>query len=262
MSPSQRVRLFVQEAARTGSVLPGDPRTAGAVSAYHLGRLLGIKPSRRRTYLSVLAATCAAELGVRIADDCYLGSITGRVDDRPWRDRPITAAELPLLVRILVAACFVVICYLTGARPGEVVALRRGCRDTDSDTGELLIRGRRGKGYDRTPLDPVDPTRPWVTVQPVHDAIAMLESLHDADLLFPTGLIKTNSRAGRFAIGTAQINRDMERLLAWVNKTFASGDGATLIPPDPTKHLHGSRFRAPGSRRYFRRLVVGRPSHR
>ncbi|MFJ4582651.1 integrase SAM domain protein [Streptomyces echinatus] len=254
LPPSQRVRLFVQEAARTGAVLPGDPRTAGAVSAYHLGRLLGIKPSRRRTSLGVLAATCAAELGVPIADDCYLGAITGRVDDRPWRDRPITAGELPLLVRVLVAACFVVICYLTGARPGEVVALRRGCRDTDPDTGELLIRGHRGKGYDRTPLDPVDPARPWVTVQPVHDAIAMLESLHGTDLLFPTGLIKTNYRAGRFAIGTAQINRDMERLLAWVNETFASGDGATLIPPDPTKHLHGSRFR-----RTLAYFIVRRP---
>jgi hypothetical protein len=127
----------------------------------------------------------ARQLGVPIADDCYLGMITGEVEGRPWRDRPITASELPLLVRILVAASFVVLCYLTGARPGEVVALRRGCRGTDPETGELLVHGRRGKGYDRTPLDPVDPTRPWVTVQPVHDAVAMLEALHNADLLWP-----------------------------------------------------------------------------
>jgi hypothetical protein len=67
----------------------------------------------------------------------------------------------------------------------------------DEETSELLIHGRRGKGYDRTPLDPVDPTRPWVTVEPVHDTIGMLESLHRANLLFPAGLIKT--RAGHCA---------------------------------------------------------------
>ncbi|MFI0740802.1 hypothetical protein ACH4PU_22325 [Streptomyces sp. NPDC021100] len=123
LPPSQRVRLFVQEAAHTGSALPGDPRTAGAVSSYHLGRLLGLKRQRRQTCLGVLAAAYAAELGVPIADDCYLGTITGRVGDRAWRERPVTAAELALLIRVLVAACFVVICYLTGARPGEVLPM-------------------------------------------------------------------------------------------------------------------------------------------
>ncbi|MFG2440804.1 integrase SAM domain protein [Streptomyces sp. NPDC048508] len=254
LAPKERVRLFVQQAARAGTVLPGTPGSRGSIAKFHLGRLIGVEPRRRTPDLGAAAAMYAEQLGVSVADDCYLGTITGAIDGRPWRERPITASELPLLVRVLVAACFVTINYLTGARPGETVGLRRGCRGTDEETGELLIRGRRGKGFDRTPLDPVDPMRPWGTVQPVHDAIAMLEALHDADLLFPTGMIKTNHRAERFAIGTNQANRDMERLLAWVNATFATGDGSLPIPPDPTKHLHGSRFR-----RTLAYFIVRRP---
>lgn len=195
LSPWERLLLFAKELARTGGALPGTPATPGKVSAVHLGRLLGLEKSRRSENLAQQAHVLADRLGLRIADDCYVSTISGRIGDRPWRNRPITVAELPRLIRILMAAGFVVICYLTGARPGEVLALRRGCRAVDEETGELLIQGRRGKGFDRTPLDPVDPKRPWVTVQPVHDTIAMLESLHDADLLFPASLRMNTRRA-------------------------------------------------------------------
>ncbi|MGW7363932.1 site-specific integrase [Streptomyces sp. NPDC054841] len=254
LPPKERLLLFVRKAARTGDVLPGQPGIPGKVSSFHLGRLVGLEKTRRGENLGRQARALAEQFGVSIADDCYLGTITGRVDGRPWRERPITVTELPRLIRVLVAASFVVICYLTGARPGEVLSLRRGCRATDEETGELLIQGRRGKGYDRTPLDPVDPDRPWVTVQPVHDAIGMLESLHRADLLFPAGLIKTSHRAMRFAPRTAQMNRDMETLLSWVNATFAAEGAGPVIPPDPTKHLHGSRFR-----RTLAYFIVRRP---
>ncbi|WP_242537437.1 integrase SAM domain protein [Streptomyces sp. BRB081] len=254
LSPRERLLSLTEELARTGGALPGVRGNPGKVSAYHLGRLLGLEKDRRYEYLAQQARVLADEAGIPIADDCYVGTISGRISDRPWRDRPITVAELPRLIRILMAAGFVVICYLTGARPGEALALRRGCRAVDEETSELLIQGRRGKGFDRTPLDPVDPKRPWVTVQPVHDTIAMLESLHDADLLFPASLHKKTRRARKFAPRTWQINRDMEILLAWVNDTFAPEDGSLPIPPDPTKHLHGSRFR-----RTLAYFIVRRP---
>nr|WP_205123825.1 integrase SAM domain protein [Streptomyces sp. ST1020] len=254
LSPRERLLLFAKELARTGGALPGTPGTPGKVNAVHLGRLVGLEKSRRSESLAQQARVLADEARIPIADDCYVGTISARLGDRPWRNRSITVAELPRLIRILMAAGFVVLCYLTGARPGEVLALRRGCRAVDEETGELLIQGRRGKGFDRTPLDPVAPNRPWVTVQPVRDTIAMLESLHDADLLFPASLRKKTRRARQFAPRTSQINRDMEIPLAWVNDNFALEDGSLPIPPDPTKHLHGSRFRRPLA--YF---IVRRP---
>ncbi|GAX58587.1 integrase SAM domain protein [Streptomyces olivochromogenes] len=253
LQPRERVLLFLREAVRTGVALPGEPGTPGKVSSFHLGRLLGLEKTRRGD-VGRQAQALAGQFGVPVADDCYLGTITGRIDGRPWRERPVTVGELPRLIRVLATACFVVICYLTGARPGEVLSLRRGCQATDEDTGELLIVGRRGKGFDRTPLDPIDPDRPWVTVRPVHDAIAMLESLHRADLLFPAGLLQKSRRGMRFALRTAQMNREMETLLSWVNTTFAAEGAAPVIPPDTTKHLHGSRFR-----RTLAYFIVRRP---
>ncbi len=254
LSPRECLLLFAKELARTGGALPGTPGTPGKVNAVHLGRLVGLEKSRRSESLAQQARVLADEARIPIADDCYVGTISARLGDRPWRNRSITVAELPRLIRILMAAGFVVLCYLTGARPGEVLALRRGCRAVDEETGELLIQGRRGEGFDRTPLDPVAPNRPWVTVQPVRDTIAMLESLHDADLLFPASLRKKTRRARQFAPRTSQINRDMEILLAWVNDNFALEDGSLPIPPDPTKHLHGSRFR-----RTLAYFIVRRP---
>ncbi len=46
----------------------------------------------------------------------------------------------------------------------------------------------------------------------------------------------------------------METLLSWVNATFAAEGAGPVIPPDPTKHLHGSRFR-----RTLAYFIVRRP---
>jgi hypothetical protein len=167
-----RVRLFLSSAQSDGSMLPG--RVADEkreINWSHLGRILGQysswSPARRRP---VLAAA------LPIADGSPVGAITGQIDGRPWRDRPITVQELPELIRILSAACFVTACYLSGGRPGEILNLQRGCTSIDEATGEYLFRGRAGKGNDR-PADGEDAGRTWVTVQPAHAALTMMESL-------------------------------------------------------------------------------------
>jgi integrase len=176
-----------------------------------------------------------------------LDGITGRIDGRPWQDHPITISELFDLVRFLAAACFVVVCYLSGARPGEVLNLRRGCRHVDEDTGQLLVTGRRGKGHGRQPttgeVDTLD--RPWVVVEPVHTAIDLLESLSSSPFLFPASLVKTHDRrpSTDHARVSRYMTRDIEQFAAWVNSTFINADGTPAIPPDPTKHIHPSRFR-------------------
>ncbi|MFJ6661334.1 integrase SAM domain protein [Streptomyces sp. NPDC091377] len=257
LPPRERLQLFAQAAARSGVALPGNPKKQpGEISDSHLG----LEPRRRTDHLGGQAKAVAARLGLPIADDCFIGTVTGLVNDVPWRDREITVAELPRLVRHAMAACFVVICYLTGTRPGEVLTLRRGCRDTDENSGELLIRGRPGKGSDRTPDTGADteaaakPSQPWVTVQPVHEAIALLESLHDADLLFPAELLTNNPRSVGFAQRSNQMNDGIESMVAWINDTFATPGEQPLIPPDPSKKLLGSRFR-----RTLAYFIVRRP---
>ncbi|MET8517857.1 hypothetical protein [Streptomyces sp. NPDC005077] len=193
-----------------------------------------------------------------MAGDFFIGSVTRRVDGRPWRDKPITVSELPDLVWVVAAACFVIVFYLSGMRPGEVANLRRGCRAEDPDPGELLLLGHRGKGHDRTAAELRGPaSRPWAVVRPVHQAIDLLETLHETYLLFPTRLPGTGgrkSRMGALTWGSSKTKRELQWLQDWVNSTFTPADGGVAIPPDPIKHLHASRFR-----RTLAYFIVRRP---
>ena len=87
---------------------------------------------------------------VPIADDCYLATITGRIDGHAWRERPITVAELLRLSRVLVAACRLALPFLdrhpttqaSARRPrGEpALSVDAGMNDLESDD-EQLLRG-------------------------------------------------------------------------------------------------------------------------
>jgi hypothetical protein len=181
-----------------------------------------------------------AASGPPIASGNPVGMISGRLHGQPWRQSPITAEELPQLELLLSAAAFIVICYLSGMRPGEVLNLRRGCADTDPATGELLVRGRLGKGHDRLPATESDPQsdRPWVVVQPVHTAIAVLERLTASPFLFPASAARPGNRrraTDTHARTTNRINRDIEAFIVWVNSTFTGPAGRGTDPIGPRK---------------------------
>ena len=194
------------------------------------------------------------ESGTVIASGACLASIRGQLDGRPWRDRPITVTEVHDLVRILAVACFIIICYLSGARPGEALNLHRGCRS--SEDGQLLINGHRGKGHDRQVLPADMPGRTWTVVEPVHAAVDLLESLSRSPLLFPSSLVAAQDR--RPGDGNARVSRYMTRdigqFIAWVNRTFPAADGSPAIPPDPAGTIYPSRFR-----RTLAYFIVRRP---
>ena len=58
---------------------------------------------------------------------CPLGiPVTGRIAGKPWR-AALDFNEAPVLMRHLGTAAFIVCAYLTGMRPGEILALRTGC---------------------------------------------------------------------------------------------------------------------------------------
>jgi hypothetical protein len=104
---------------------------------------------------------------------------------------------------------------------------------------------------------------PWVVVQPVADAVAALERLHDHDLLFPTSIeahrqLKNTQRKGQ-ARRAQRCADDLAAFNDWVNSVCARR-GAAGIPLDHRGRLKISRFRRTLAwfiRRRPRGLVAG-----
>jgi integrase len=256
-----RLQQYVEQCRSSGASLPGRRHKDGTVTINYgaITRLIHTPELKVRLSITPNQKRILRDSGLSVAQDTYIGQITGLIDGQPWSQTPIAVAEMRTLVRMVAAACFVVICYLSGARPGEVLNLRPGCREVDEETEELLMVGRRGKGFDRASLRPEEAKedqRPWVVVAPVHAAIALLESFGDYPFLFPASF--TNAHAARSnefnARQSPSINTDLEDFLAWVNTTFHRPGEVLPIPPDPTKHLHASRFR-----RTLAYFIVRRP---
>src|SRR6266540_5285864 len=140
-------------------------------------------------------------------------------------------------------------------RPGEVLTLQRGCVRYDQAAGLWLVEGRHWKGVvDSTGSKLAQGQQrsdPWVVVEPVAGAVAVLERLHDQPLLFPLTLATgaraaaaSGARQGK-ARTTQQIADDIAALVAWVNAYCqAGGRPGEQIPPDPTgQALAPSRLR-------------------
>lgn len=136
--------------------------------------------------------------------------------------------------------------------------LERGCAGIDDATSELLIRGRIGKGRNRSaaPENLATQARPWVVVQPVHTAITLLESLTRYRHLFPASFWIANKHrpSDHHARKTAEMNDDIDKLITWVNSSFQAPGGAPVIPPDPVRPVHARRFR-----RTLAYFIVRRP---
>jgi integrase len=256
LAPAERLARFLTDAQRDSTALPGQRDAGGRwqVNASHLSRLLGLDSNLPAGQ----ARRAAAASELPIAPGSFIGTIRGQVDSRHWQDQPITIGKIQDLVRYLTAACFVIISYLSGLRPGEALNLRRGCRDADPETGQLLLTGRCGKSPDRQPLtggdDPL--ARPWVVVAPVHAAVAMLERLTPHAFVFPASQVRAQGRRspGEHARVSRYMTRDIGQFTSWVNTTFTGPGGALPIPPDPAGHIHARRFR-----RTLAYFIVRRP---
>jgi integrase len=223
-----------------GLGVPGQrlPDGTTKVNYYHLGRLIDGQPTAR-SHAAVVAAS-----GLPVDDDCYLFTpARGVIDGRPWRDRPITFDQAPILARHLSTACFVIIAYLSGQRPGETLNLRRGCIEHDTATGLTFLRGRHWKGVrDSTGAAHAEGAQrvdPWVVIAPVAAAVAVLERLHTGPLLFPNTLL-INGRAegclqARVGLGRSDqlATKDIAALIAWID-TYCHDHGRDdHVPADP-----------------------------
>jgi integrase len=252
----ERLTAVIERYRAAGLGLPGSRGPDGTltVNAYHLGRLVDgqvvIGNPKSPAHAEILQAS-----GLRLDDACYLFTpITATIDGQPWRSQPITYDEAPRLARLLSAACYLIIGYLSGQRVGETLNLRRGCIEHDRTTALIFLRGLHFKGVTdqtRTKI-PEGQVRedPWVVTTPVANAVTTLEHLHSSPWLFPNTLAidgrsdgPRQTRAGR---GRTEplITLDLADLCGWVNAYCQASGRADTIPPDPAyARLHPARLR-------------------
>ncbi|MBT2401471.1 hypothetical protein [Streptomyces sp. ISL-100] len=178
--------------------------------------------------------------------------ITAKIGDRPWTEK-IDFSHVPDLAICLAAAALVVISYLSGMRPEEVVHLERGCRSTEEredGTVRYKITGRHFSGVSdedgNTSEEGEIREDPWIVIEPVHQAIAVLEELTDERFLFPYSLTtKPKPVEIRVPIANlAMMGAWIAKFIAWANEQSQIHDRRhEFIPEDPDGAVTLVRFR-------------------
>lgn len=170
---------------------------------------------------------------------------------QPWRSG-LDHLAVMREERMLQTACYIICAHLTGMRDSEVQAMRPGCLDVTRSEDGLIQRYRvRSTAYKwkRAEGVPAD----WITIEPVADAIGVLERLskdacafHGVDTLWPVLDVR---RAGKPHI-SAEIVRALNAFRDHVNSELLGNDGAEAIP---TRH-GGKHFKITTSQ--FRRTLA------
>ncbi len=255
------LRSWLDRLDEAGEGLPSRPGPDGEqhVDWPHLCRLFNVNEHVFRPQRPLRRIIDGA--GLPLVGPALLDTpITGRLHDQPWRTTRIRYDEAAELARALSTAATVAIAYLTGMRTGEALNLERGCAGHDPVTGLWSVTGKHWKSArdhngNKIPEGEQRPD-PWTTIQPVADAITVLERLHPHKLLFtaqlhPARVHHTQASAEqrrklRFGQGrTARdLPRDIKNLIEWINNYC---DRQNLpdqrIPADPHGPVTASRFR-------------------
>jgi integrase len=250
---AQARQLLADRAARR-QPLPG---RNGKVNILALAKTLGC--SRH------VLADLATEIGQAAAAAgitpwaCYEVPITGRLDGEPWisgiATHHFSPGSLDELARLLQAACYVIIAFLSGMRDSEVKHLRRGClaisRDADQRPYRWKITSLAFKGE----RDPAGTPATWVVGEPVAQAIKVLEKLQPpgTDLLFtqlPYGPGAGPAQRGPNQVPrTATTTRQLNELAAWISGYCRQHGRCDAITP-----VNGQPFRL--QTRQFRRTLA------
>jgi integrase len=249
MPPRPHLRpLIASQDPLPAATFQGKPAPAIA----YIGAVTGA--SRRQVEWFTRREGMAAEVARRPGPCPMDIPVTGRIAGRPWRTA-LDFNEAKALMRHLGTAAFIVCAYLTGARPGEVLALRTGCcpdpaPGPDGQPGRHLIRGLEFKtatdddGNHRS--GGAERETPWVAITPVVNAIRVLERMvPDGHLLF--GHDSHDARGERPDTGSlkpAALRERIEDFADWANREAARhGLPGQAIPADPHGPIGLVRFR-------------------
>src|SRR5580700_993197 len=188
-----------------------------------------------------------------------IGTETGGMDTpisinpdtgKPWRHR-FDPKTVLLEERMLQAACYIVCAYLTGMRDCEVQAMGTGCLEVKRSEDGLIERFQvRSTVYKRR--DVRGQREMWVTIEPVANAIAVLERLthhvrqrRGGDTLWR---VLDHGRSSKEHV-SAEIVRQLNAFHDHLNAQFATAD-APIIPAG----TDGKPWRI--TTRQFRRTVA------
>ncbi|APA96727.1 hypothetical protein NS506_02665 [Nocardia seriolae] len=116
----QHLELLLPALEAAGRSLPGI-RQDGRLTLDGNGVALAAQIDRECLHRKHFAARIA-DFGIPILEDLLRVRRISAIGDRPWRDRPAEATELPLLIRMVTTACYLVIAYLSGIRTGEALS--------------------------------------------------------------------------------------------------------------------------------------------
>jgi len=246
---------YLDRLRRSGGTLPGR-RTEDGKLEIDYPHLVRVLQTRTQTFYRDCFGIreMIERSGIAVSDHAPVGApITGGIDGAPWRKAQIGYSEARPMAVLLRTACFIVIAYLSGMRPGEVLHLQRGCVSRDPKTGIWMIEGRKFKGAvdgnrEKIPQGEIR-ADPWVVVEETARAVEVLEHLHHQPLLFPNQLNPSATyghpgiRPGSGRTST-RMGEDIAAFVDWANAyARENGRAGDVIPPDPEGAISPSRFR-------------------
>ncbi|MGP5002210.1 hypothetical protein ACTXIX_16760 [Glutamicibacter ardleyensis] len=246
------INSYIRELQLTGQKLPATivrNRRQGrstAVAAEYLSATLGVPQFALKGIHHKYEVSNEASAPLPYAP-------TGTIDGKPWTDS-IDYYEATRLKRLVLTACLVIVCYLSGMRGEEVRALKRGCcteiTDDDGSTS-FRIEGQTFKSAtdEQGNLIPGGKTRevPWTVIGPVADAIRVAERLHDHELLFPQKefhIISSRSASTFTSVSNQSAKWSIQWLIDWCNEQAERLEREhEIIPEDPAGLVVLRRFR-------------------
>jgi len=253
-TPESKARLkhYLQDLVDRGQPVPSRPNAGHrhALANAYIASQVGCPSSQINGLLRTqpwqhLLAYVDANPG-----PCPLATpITGLIDGEPWT-ASIDFTEAVEFMRHLSTACFLVLAYLTGMRPAEVLGLETGCCP-EVLSGRHLIYGREfknafdedGNHHSAGRLREV----PWVAIPPVVRAIRLLEKLAPAGrLLFDasTHAFVNTPTPGTVSLRYAGLRSRIEAFAEWASHLARRlGREGEVIPDDPHGAIGLARFR-------------------
>jgi hypothetical protein len=232
-SAREDLRQFPDDYLARGRPLPGHQ---GRVNLSFVSAMLGRSPSQIRRFRDEISQAAAV---AGVSHRSYFDvPVTGNLDGQSWLEGIACHHQfddgLATLARMLLAAAYMVLAFLSGMRDCELKHLRRGCLSVQRDDAgrpycwtvtSLAFKGEK---------DPAGVQATWVIGAPAARAIEILQRLQpeDTDLLSlrsrtpPGGRTRTAARALTYA----STNRQLNELIRWINDYCAARGRADGIP--------------------------------